>query len=318
MPIIKVNDQQFALQAGSTRLGGGAVDIRVGDDALGVQAIVDLGADGRAVVRRADANASVRVNGVALGVEPTPLLHGDKVEIGGQEAFFADDTKGGATQFVSAGDVAAIMQKRAGAARATTASGGRLVSLVDGKEYPVPDGGVTIGRDASCGIVVAQTEVSRKHAEIVPAETGYLVHDRSTNGLFVNGNKVEGSQLLARADIIRIGTEEFRFYADLAPIAKPVAAPAAAPAAPASPTPPMPAAAVPPPAPPAPAPVPPSPPPKAPAPPAAAPKPAAPKPRSTTPPPPPPPESTGKLPVWLIVVVALAVVGTVVYLVVLR
>src|SRR5688572_476848 len=63
MPIIKVNDQQFALQPGSTRLGGGGgpVDIRVGDDALGVQAIVDLGADGRAVVRRADTKANVRV-----------------------------------------------------------------------------------------------------------------------------------------------------------------------------------------------------------------------------------------------------------------
>jgi pSer/pThr/pTyr-binding forkhead associated (FHA) protein len=167
------------------------------------------------------------------------------MEIAGKELQFADDNKGGATQFVSASDIAALAQKRTGPARATAATGGRLVSLVDGKEYPVPDGGVTIGRDASCGIVVAQTEVSRLHAEIVAADNGYVVNDRSTNGLLVNGTKVQGSQLLSRADIIRIGTEEFRFYADVA-VARPSAAtvtpPVAAPVVPAPVAPATPAA----------------------------------------------------------------------------
>ena len=52
------------------------------------------------------------------------------------------------------------------------------------------------------------------------------------NGTFVNGQRIGRTQLLARADVIRIGNDEFRFYADAA----------AAPAAP-GPGPPRPSAA---------------------------------------------------------------------------
>jgi hypothetical protein len=238
MPVIKINGQQFALQPGQNRLGGGTTaDVNIGDEA-GVVAIVDLGSDGRATIRKNTDQASIRVNGMALG-GPTPLIHGDKVEISGKEIFFAEDTKGGSTQFVSAADVAAIAAKRSGPARATASTGGRLVSLVDGKEYAVPDEGVTIGRDASADIVVAQTAVSRRHAQVIASANGYVVNDLSTNGIFVNGEKVNASQPLSRADVIRVGTEEFRFYADVAPIgAKAAPAPASA----ATPPPPPPAA----------------------------------------------------------------------------
>jgi pSer/pThr/pTyr-binding forkhead associated (FHA) protein len=179
------------------------------------------------------------VNGVTLGAEPTPLMHGDKVEVAGIELRFADDKKGGATQFVSAGDLAAMVgAKRAGAARATAASGGRLVSLVDGKEYLVADSGLVLGRDASCDVVVGQHEVSRRHAEIAPGDQGYVVRDTSANGVFVNGERVQGSHRLMRADVLRIGSEEFRFYADVLP------EPRTTPAAPTMPEPaPVPAAA---------------------------------------------------------------------------
>ena len=230
MPVIKIDGQQFALQPGPNRLGGGSTaDVIIGDDGAGILAILDLGSDNRATIRKSNEQNVIRVNGMALG-GPTPLIHGDKVEIAGKELFFADDAKVGATQFVSAADVAAIAAKRSGPARATAATGGRLVSLVDGKEYAVPDGGITIGRDASAEIVVAQTSVSRRHAQVIATANGYVVNDLSTNGIFVNGEKVNASQPLSRADVIRVGTEEFRFYADVAPIgAKP---PAPAPAAP--------------------------------------------------------------------------------------
>jgi pSer/pThr/pTyr-binding forkhead associated (FHA) protein len=117
---------------------------------------------------------------------------------------------------VSAGEIAAMAGvKRAGAARPTAASGGRLVSLMDGKEYTVPSSGLMFGRDAACDVVVAQNEVSRRHAEIAPTEQGYVVRDMSANGVFVNGERVQGSHRLARADVVRIGSEEFRFYADI-------------------------------------------------------------------------------------------------------
>jgi len=216
MPVIKVNNQQYPLHPGQNRLGAGRdADVLVAaDDSLGIQAIVDVANDSQVVIRRAGNGASVRVNGIAL-VDPTPLMHGDKVEIAGRELLFSDDSKSGNTAFVSAAEMASFVQKRSGAARATTATGGRLVSLVDGKEYNVFDTGLIIGRDASADVVVAENEVSRKHAEIAPNENGYELIDFSANGVFVNGVRVDKKQLLARADVIRVGSEEFRFYADV-------------------------------------------------------------------------------------------------------
>lgn len=217
MPVIKVNDQQFSLRPGQNRLGAGEdADVPVtGDTSLGVQAIVDVANERDVVIRRAGTAAAVRVNGVPL-VDPTPLMHGDKVEIGEVELLYADDTKSGATQSLSATDVAE-MARRAGPARATAATGGRLVSLVDGKEYLIGDEGITIGRDAACGVVVAQNEVSRKHAEVAPVSRGYELRDFSSNGVFVNGVRVATSQVLSRSDVLRVGSEEFRFYADVSP-----------------------------------------------------------------------------------------------------
>ena len=225
MPVLRVNDRQHDLKPGSTRLGGGPdVDVAISsDDRLGVQAMIDV-SESHVVIRRAGF-APVKVNGVALGAEPTPLMHGDKVEIAGQELLFSEDAKVGTTRHVNRDDVGSVMPKKGGA-RPTTGTGGRLVSLVDGKEYVVRPAGVTIGRDASCDVVVAQNEVSRRHAEIIPSDRGYVIHDHSTNGVYVNGGRVQQSQLLARSDIVRIGTEEFRFYADVIPAAPAPAAPA--------------------------------------------------------------------------------------------
>ena len=129
MPVIKVNDQQFSLRPGPNRLGAGeGVDVAVADNSrLGVQAIVDVAGDSRAVIRRAGAAASVRVNGVPL-VDPTPLMHGDRLEIGGREVYYTDDGKTGNTQFVAPAAVADAAARRTGTARPTMATGGRLVS----------------------------------------------------------------------------------------------------------------------------------------------------------------------------------------------
>jgi pSer/pThr/pTyr-binding forkhead associated (FHA) protein len=145
------------------------------------------------------------------------------------ELRFADESKRGATQYMS---LEAIPQeggaRRTGAARATLATGGRLVSLVDGKEYTVPEKGLVIGRDAGSDVVVPRNEVSRRHAEVAPTDSGYVVRDMSSNGVYVNGERVQGSQRLARADVIRVGGEEFRFYADVVNPTPPSASPATA------------------------------------------------------------------------------------------
>jgi len=218
MAVLQLNDKQFPLSATTTRIGSGAdADVVLPTDAsLGVQAVIERTGDHAIAIRRADPQSEVRVNGVLLGPEPTPLMHGDKVEVAGLELRFADESKRGITQYMSLDAVPAEGgTRRTGAARATLTSGGRLVSLVDGKEYVVSERGLVIGRDAGSDVVVPRNEVSRRHAEVAPTDSGYVVRDMSSNGVYVNGERVQGSQRLARADVIRVGGEEFRFYADV-------------------------------------------------------------------------------------------------------
>jgi len=218
MAVLQLKDIQFPLSANTNRIGAGAdADVVLPTDAaLGVQAVIERTGDHALAIRRAAPQSEVRVNGVLLGPEPTPLMHGDKVEVAGIELRFADETKRGATQYTS---IEAIPQlggaRRTGEPRAVAPSGGRLVSLVDGKEYAVPEKGLVIGRDAGCDVVVPRNEVSRRHAELAPTEDGYVIRDTSSNGVFVNGERIQGSLRLSRADVIRVGGEEFRFHADV-------------------------------------------------------------------------------------------------------
>lgn len=220
MPYIQINDKQFPLRVGEARVGAGPeAHIRVpGLESGGVQAIVDLSADNHVVIRRGTTGAVVKVNGVQIGAEPTPLIHGDKIEVGGAELLYGDDKKGGSTQYISGVNIPELQMMRASApAKPTSATGGRLVSLVDGREYVIGPTGLSIGREAGCDVVVPSTEVSRRHAEIMSGAGGYVVSDKSANGVFVNGERVQQSQVLGRGDVLRVGNEDFRFYADVAP-----------------------------------------------------------------------------------------------------
>ncbi|HJU68826.1 MAG TPA: FHA domain-containing protein [Gemmatimonadaceae bacterium] len=221
MPYLQLDGQRITLEIGEVTIGS-AQEAGVKVPGAGeATAIVRVGPDLQSSVRRSG-DSTVRVNGVQLGAEPTPLIHGDKIEVGGAELFFGDDRMAGSTQYISAANLP--QRPNAGPARAprrTQASGGRLLSLVDGREYAIPGGGLVIGRDASCDVVVPTSEVSRRHAEIAPSNEGYVLKDTSTNGVFVNGERVSVTQTLGRGDIVRVGNEDFRFYADLVVAATP-------------------------------------------------------------------------------------------------
>jgi pSer/pThr/pTyr-binding forkhead associated (FHA) protein len=216
MPYLQLDGQRITLEIGETTIGS-APEARVKVAGVeGTAAILRVGANLQSAIRRAG-EAAVRVNGVQLGAEPTPLIHGDKIEVGESELFFGDDRMAGSTQYISATNLqqAGVAAPPRPAGRRTHASGGRLVSLVDGREYAVPAEGLVIGRDAACDVVVPTAEVSRRHAQIVPSPDGYVLKDTSTNGVFVNGERVTASQVLGRGDIVRVGNEDFRFYADV-------------------------------------------------------------------------------------------------------
>jgi pSer/pThr/pTyr-binding forkhead associated (FHA) protein len=257
MALLELGGRKFTIPAGELFLGsdpGCAIGL-TGPGVLPRHAKLKGLPDGQVVITKAAPEADVLINGVRLGADPTPLLHGDKVEVAGQELTFVDERRSGSTQYVQAMNLPqAMAQAKADAkstGKATANTGGRVVSLTDGREYAIAGSSLVFGRDATCDVVVAGKDVSRRHAEVVQTPKGYLIVDSSTNGTFVNEARVEGQRLLARADVIRIGDENFRFYADTAPQAAPnpqpgptASTPPAAPQAPSSPPPPAPPAGV--------------------------------------------------------------------------
>ena len=227
MALLEMGGRKYTIPAGDVFLGSDpacAIHLTVAG-VLPRHARLKGQPDGQVVIAKAAPEADVLINGVRLGAEPTPLLHGDKVEVAGQELTFVDERRSGSTQYVQAMNLPEAMAKAQadakGAGKATANTGGRVVSLTDGREYAIAGASLVFGRDATCDVVVAGKDVSRRHAEIVQTPKGYLVVDSSTNGTFVNEVRVEGQRLLARADVIRIGDENFRFYADAAAQAAP-------------------------------------------------------------------------------------------------
>jgi len=70
----------------------------------------------------------------------------------------------------------------------------------------------TIGRDSSCDIVLDHVSVSKIHAKIVAkGNIYYLIDNNSTNGIVVNGKKVDGKIQLHEKDIILITNSKLIF-----------------------------------------------------------------------------------------------------------
>lgn len=251
MALLELDGNTFPIPVGELVLGSDAACgiVVSGSGVLPRHALFQGQSDGQVVIRKAAPTAEVLVNGVRLGAEPTPLLHGDKVDVSGHELNFVDERRSGSTQFmqvVKKPESAGQPKSTAPGTGVTANTGGRLVSLTDGREYVISGTSLVFGREAACDVVVSGKDVSRRHAEIVQTPKGYLIVDSSTNGTFVNEERVRGQRILTRADVVRIGDDNFRFYADVVPaVSSPPPAPpvAVAPPPPPPPAPPQPPAA---------------------------------------------------------------------------
>jgi pSer/pThr/pTyr-binding forkhead associated (FHA) protein len=212
MPYIAIGSRQHELRTGENTLGSDGSDIVIPAMPRGTQAIVVLGARG-ATIRRTGAVA-VTLDGHEVSAAPLNLPHGAKVTIGNARLLFGDERLAGGTDFVTSitDDSAPIDSATPSSPGAR--SGGRIVSMIDQRTYTIPDTGLSIGRDPACDVVLGIPGVSRRHADIVRGTLGYLVKDSSMNGVYVNGGRVQQARWLGVGDVIRIGTEEFRFEAD--------------------------------------------------------------------------------------------------------
>jgi len=65
---------------------------------------------------------------------------------------------------------------------------------------------ITLGRDITNDITINDPEVSRHHLRITRGTDGYNLEDLgSTNGTFINGQRLTGSRALNRGDMIGLG-----------------------------------------------------------------------------------------------------------------
>ena len=75
-----------------------------------------------------------------------------------------------------------------------------------------------IGRSRSCNLRLPSADASRRHAEILAGRDGFVLRDlRSTNGTFVNGERVQ-ERTLRPGDRIQIGGDTITFCQVEAPV----------------------------------------------------------------------------------------------------
>lgn len=82
------------------------------------------------------------------------------------------------------------------------------------REFPVPFGNTSIGRNNECHIRIPLAEVSRRHAEIILDEGGAVLKDLgAANGTFLNNRRIQ-EENLEPGDQIVIGPVVFMVQID--------------------------------------------------------------------------------------------------------
>jgi len=102
--------------------------------------------------------------------------------------------------------VAEPLQERARAHRSSA------LLLVEGKRIVVGPAGAMIGRSRQCDVVLTDPNVSRQHAELRPRGGSWVLSDLgATNGVVINGRRIDASEVLRPGDRIELGTALLTF-----------------------------------------------------------------------------------------------------------
>lgn len=83
---------------------------------------------------------------------------------------------------------------------------------LNGTIFDLEDGQTIVGRNPDCTIPLEFQGISRKHFQIVVQNDVATVSDMgSSNGTFVNNQKIEGEVVLNKADMVKIGSVALKF-----------------------------------------------------------------------------------------------------------
>ena len=141
--------------AGETIIGSapGCAIVLEGEGVQPRHAVLQGTPQGAAAIRAGDPGAELIVNGIRLGADPTPVLHGDKIQIGPHEILAVDSRRVGNTQLFDSGAFTDLVPSPRPPSPAAPAgpTGGRVVCLTDGREY----------------LITGQTLGGKKHNQVV-------------------------------------------------------------------------------------------------------------------------------------------------------
>src|SRR5215470_16853631 len=77
-----------------------------------------------------------------------------------------------------------------------------------GAAYTLEGDQITIGRDSNNEIVINDAEISRRHARLTFQGGKYVLEDLgSTNGTFVNGQRLAGPRVLKAGEVVSFGEQ---------------------------------------------------------------------------------------------------------------
>ncbi len=99
---------------------------------------------------------------------------------------------------------------------ASSAEGGACLVLIEGRplgrKFPLLPPHVYLGRGKKADLSIDDKSVSQQHAQVVIKDKQVVISDlKSTNGTFVNDERIQKATLLKEGDTVRIGTTIFKF-----------------------------------------------------------------------------------------------------------
>src|SRR3954463_15094089 len=124
---LEVAGKRYPVSTGETVIGS-APEAAIPVSGEGVRprhAVVQSTSEGTAAIRPAEPGADLLINGVRLGSDPTPVLHGDKIQIAGHEILAVDPGRSGSTQLFDSGAFADLIPRNLAKTAAAAPTAGR-------------------------------------------------------------------------------------------------------------------------------------------------------------------------------------------------